>query len=68
MNTSFIIQTALEIMKQYPWFGVISSVIATASAISAITQTPKKGTFLSKAYKVIDILAINVGKAKQTGE
>jgi hypothetical protein len=43
-------------------------VITAASTIAAVTPTPKKGTALAKAYTVIDFLAVNVGKAKQTGK
>lgn len=39
-------------------------VVMTASAVAAITPTPKDDALISKLYKVIDLLAINVGKAK----
>ena len=45
-------------------FGVVVAVISTASAIAAVTPTPKAGSFLAKAYNIIDILALNIGKAK----
>ena len=64
MDITSITQLVVEIIKQYPWFGVVVAVISTASAIAAVTPTPKAGTFLAKAYKIIDILALNVGKAK----
>jgi hypothetical protein len=68
MDNTFLINTAFELLKQYPWFGVVGVVISTASAIAAITPTPKKGSKLAKAYQIIDVLALNVGKAKQTGK
>ena len=49
------------------WFGIVTAVIALASAIAAVTPTPKAGTWLAKAYSVIDWCALNIGKAKQTG-
>lgn len=52
-------------LQAYPWFNVVTAVIALASATAAITPTPAKGTKLAKVYSVIDFLAINVGKAKQ---
>ena len=64
MDITSITQLVVEIIRQYPWFGVVVSVVSTASAIAAITPTPKAGSFLAKAYKIIDILALNVGKAK----
>ncbi len=45
-------------------FGVVTAVIAAASAIAALTPTPKDDTFIGKAYKIIDWLALNVFKAK----
>ena len=65
MDNTFLINTAFELLKHYPWFGAVGVVISSASAIAAITPTPKKGSKLAKAYQVIDILALNVGKAKQ---
>jgi hypothetical protein len=41
-----------------------SAVVAAASAVAALTPTPKDDAIASKAYKVIDWLALNVGKAK----
>ena len=46
------------------WMLVITSVIAAASAIAALTPTPEEGSLLSKVYKVIDWAALNIGKAK----
>ena len=53
----------------------VTSSIAAASAIAAITPTPKDDEFVngakrwvSKAYRIIDLFALNVGKAKQTGK
>ena len=44
--------------------GIITGVVALASAIAALTPTPKDDGWVKKAYKVIDLLALNVGKAK----
>ena len=43
---------------------VASTVVAAASAVAALTPTPKDDALAAKAYKVIDWLALNVGKAK----
>ena len=43
---------------------IITGIVAVASAIAALTPTPKDDTIVGKIYKVIDLLAINVGKAK----
>lgn len=57
--------TIIPILQSSPWFTVATAVVTLASAIAAATPTPKAGTPLSKVYKVIDFLALNVGKAKQ---
>ena len=44
---------------------IISGVIATASAVAALTPTPKDDGIVKKLYKLVDLLALNVGKAKQ---
>jgi len=46
-------------------FGVVTAIIAAASAIAALTPTPKDDTIIGKAYKVIDWLALNVFTAKK---
>ncbi len=45
-------------------FGIVTAVIAAASAIAALTPTPKDDTIIGKAYKLVDWLALNVFKAK----
>ena len=54
----YIIQNKEEL------FGVITAIIAAASAIAALTPTPKDDTIIGKAYKIIDWLALNVFRAK----
>lgn len=49
-------------------FAVVTTIIAAASAIAALTPTPKDDTIVGKAYKIIDWLALNVIKAKDKGE
>lgn len=46
-------------------------IISFAAAISAVTKTPKDDELVGKAqkaygmaYKVIDVLALNIGRAK----
>ena len=57
-------ETLIEYVQQYPWFNVVTAAVALASAIAAITPTPKPGTVLAKVYAVIDFIALNIGKAK----
>ena len=43
---------------------VATAIVAAASAIAALTPTPKDNAVAAKAYKVLDWLALNIGKAK----
>jgi len=59
--------TLIESLYSIPFIGtylpIITAVITLASAIAAVTPTPTKG-WAAKLYKIIDLLAINLGKAK----
>ena len=44
---------------------IATSVIAVCSLIAALTPTPKDDVWIGKAYKLLEVLALNVGKAKQ---
>lgn len=46
----------------------ITTIISGASAIAALTPTPKDDTFIGKVYKLIDFCALNIGKAKDKGD
>lgn len=50
-----------------PYVNIITAVVALFSAVAAVTPTPKEGTVWAKLYKLIDMLAINIGKAKDKG-
>jgi hypothetical protein len=60
-------ETIIQLLQTQPWFAVVAATVALASAIAAITPTPKAGTPLAKVYAVIDFLALNIGKAKDKG-
>ena len=45
-------------------FTVLTTIVAAASAIAALTPTPKDDTLVGKVYKIVDWLALNVMKAK----
>jgi len=53
-----------NLLMNNSYISVITAVIALFSAIAAVTPTPKEGTFLSTLYKLVDLLALNIGKAK----
>ena len=44
---------------------IATAVISVASIIAAVTPTPKDDVWIAKLYRFIDIMAINIGKAKQ---
>jgi hypothetical protein len=58
-------ETILQLIQDQPWYNIATAVIALASAIAAVTPTPTQGTVLAKIYSIIDLLALNIGKAKQ---
>ena len=45
-------------------FQIITAAIAVASAVAALTPTPKDDGIIKKITRIIDLLALNVGKAK----
>ena len=42
-----------------------TAIVTACSAVAAITPTPVDDSLVAKAYKIVDFLAINVGKAKE---
>jgi hypothetical protein len=51
--------------KLTEYLEVALAVHAAASLICALTPTKKDDDFLGKAYKVLEFLALNIGRAKQ---
>jgi hypothetical protein len=43
----------------------ITIVVTVASLIAASTPTPKDDVWIGKLYKFLDLLALNIGKAKE---
>ena len=46
------------------WVQVIPWLVMFASLVAALTPPPKDDTLIRKFYKVLDWVALNVGKAK----
>ena len=44
--------------------GTVTLIVTIASLIAASTPTPKDDEWMGKLYKFIDMLALNIGKAK----
>ena len=47
---------------------IIMAIISVASIIAAITPTPKDDVWIGKLYKLIDLCALNIGRAKDKGQ
>ena len=47
------------------WLQMVTGVVCAASMICALTPTPKDDEMIGRLYKAIEVLALNVGKAKQ---
>ena len=43
----------------------ITTIVTVSSLIAASTSTPKADVWIGKLYKFIDMLALNIGKAKE---
>lgn len=43
----------------------ISSIVAGASALTAVTPTQKDDSILTKIKQFLDVLALNIGNAKR---
>ena len=46
------------------WVVVVPYLVMAASIIAALTPTPVDDDWVKKCYKVLDWIALNVGKAK----
>jgi len=71
LSTYNIMEEILNILNPYldnPWVKVATAVVTLASTVAALTPTPKPGSIWAKVYSFIDLLALNIGKAKQIGK
>jgi len=46
-------------------FSIVTATVSLASAIAAITETPADDTVVGKIYRILDLFAFNIGRAKQ---
>lgn len=44
---------------------IVTAVVTLASLVASVTPTPKDNAVITKLYKVIDLLALNIGHAKE---
>lgn len=47
------------------YINILTLVISLSAAIAAATRTPKGNTLSGRLYKILDVMALNFGKAKQ---
>ena len=47
------------------YINAITALIAACSAITALTPTPKDDKIIGKIYKLLEICALVIGKAKK---
>ena len=45
--------------------GTVTAVVCVASIVCSLTPTPKDDKIIGKLYKVIELCALNIGRAKQ---
>jgi len=43
---------------------IVTAGVTLASAIAAATKTPKDDHWVGKAYRILDLFALNYGRAK----
>ena len=46
-------------------FNILTAALTLASAVAAMTPTPTDDLWVAKAYKFLDVIALNIGKAKE---
>ena len=62
---------AIELLNSYlgdSWIAYVTAAVTIFSAIAAVTPTPAEGSIWAKVYKVVDFVALNVGKAKDKAD
>lgn len=56
-----IFQSIYAFFDAFPaWMNAIMAVISAASAVTALTPTPRDDQFLARVYRVLEVLALNV--------
>lgn len=61
-----LLNGAAEFFAAFPaWLNALLSLVAAASAITALTPTPRDDNIVGRIYRVLEWLALNVGRAKE---
>jgi len=51
--------------KMMEYLNLATALVAFCSAICALTPTPKDDAIIAKVYKLLELFAFNIGKAKE---
>lgn len=62
-----LLSGAVAFVTANPWT-TFTTVVTAASVVCAGTATPDPNTTFGRIYKAVEILALNFGKAKHSGE
>lgn len=62
MNTLQFVMSVLDWLQASP-----ANIVVAANVIALATPTPNPNTPLGRVYKIVDLLALNVLHAKETG-
>lgn len=46
------------------WLSAVAGIVAAASTVTALTPTPADDKWIGKLYRIIEVLALNIGHAK----
>lgn len=46
---------------------IVTGIVCAASIICSLTPTPKDDALIGRLYKIVEIAALNIGKAKEPG-
>ncbi|HLF22650.1 MAG TPA: hypothetical protein VI565_01910 [Burkholderiales bacterium] len=61
-----ILQGIVSFFESFPaWLNASLTVVTAASAITALTPTPRDDQWIGKIYRVVEFLAFNFGRSKQ---
>lgn len=59
-------ETFTAVMAVLPdWLEALTLLVAAAAGVAALTPTPKDDAILGKAYKILEVVALNIGHAKE---
>jgi hypothetical protein len=67
LSPADLLKLVAPFLPEWIWtcLQILPVLVMVASAIAALTPTPADDLIIGKFYKLIDLLALNVGSAKQ---